>query len=97
MRFWEVRFYKPGEKEEFFVGVDPIDGSVVKLERVLADEAAGENLPRDEAFNEARGFLIEQGYRPSKFRMVENSMKRRLNRVDYDGGEVLIAAVSASF
>ncbi|KXB00994.1 hypothetical protein AKJ41_03140 [candidate division MSBL1 archaeon SCGC-AAA259O05] len=84
VRFWEVRFYKPGEKEEFFVGVDPIDGSVVKLKHVLADEAAGENLPRDEAFNEARGFLIEQGYRPSEFRMVENSMRRRLNRVDYE-------------
>lgn len=83
VRFWETRFYKPKEKEEFRVGVDPVTGNVVKLRHTLREEAPGENLSRDRAFNMARNFLTERGYDLSQSSLIENSVERETNRTDY--------------
>lgn len=83
VRFWETRFYKPKQKEEFRVGVDPITGSVISLNHVLAEEAPGENLSRGQAFDEVKSFLSGQGYELSKFNFIENSVERKKNRTDY--------------
>lgn len=84
IRYWEVRFYKPKEKEEFKVGIDPIDGEIVKFEHIVAEEASGENLPRRQAFEKAKTFLTEQGFDLSKYKLVENTVNERLNRTDHE-------------
>lgn len=83
VRFWETRFYKPKEKEEFRGGVDPVTGNIVKLRHTLKEEAPGENLSRSQAFDMTRNFLIERGYDLSQFTLIENSVERETNRTDY--------------
>lgn len=83
IRYWEVRFYKPKEKEEFIIGVNPITGDVIKFKHTLAEEAPGENLSRDNAFSMVKTFLTDHGSELSGFKLFENSVIKRSNRTDY--------------
>jgi N-acetylglutamate synthase-like GNAT family acetyltransferase len=56
--FWEVRWFRPLQKEEFNLTLMP-DGTVVAMSHVLLEDAPGLDLSQDEARTLAETYLID--------------------------------------
>jgi len=54
--YWDARFFKPLQKEEFRVGVDPA-GRIVGYEHTLEEAAPGAHLERTQALAQSESFL----------------------------------------
>lgn len=54
--YWDVRFFRPQQEEEFRVRVNPA-GKVVGYEHKIEEARAAKSLSREEAFKEAQQFL----------------------------------------
>jgi hypothetical protein len=79
---WKTRWFKPGEKEEWRVGVG-VDGRVERFEHVIAEAAAGADLQQDSAQALAEQFLTQRGWNLADFDRVESSSERRDKRTDH--------------
>ncbi len=83
--FWDVRFFKPLQKEEFRVRVDPA-GRIVGFEHVLEEAAAGARLERGDALSRAQDFLRNTLHTPLDgytFLPEEANSTARPNRTDW--------------
>ena len=80
---WRVRFFRPLEKEEFHVYVDCGDGSVDSYTHLVEEEAAGADLPEEEARALAEAHLREFGIDPGEFELVESSSEKMKARRDH--------------
>ena len=56
--YWEARFFRPRQKEEFRVRVDP-KGRIVGYEHILEEAAPGARLSRADALSRAEQFLTQ--------------------------------------
>ena len=81
---WRVRFFRPLEKEEFRVYVDCGDGAVDSYTRLVEEEAAGADLPEEEARALAEAHLREFGIDPGEFELVESSSEKMKARRDHN-------------
>jgi len=54
--FWEARFFKPQQEEEFKVGVSPA-GQIVGFEHIIEKTRAGATVDRDTARSAAQNYL----------------------------------------
>ena len=80
---WKVRWYKPLEKEEIQVDLDP-GGRVVGFRHLVLESKAGDSLDQDQARSLAEEFLLEkQGVDLAGFERVEHSSQQRSDRVDH--------------
>lgn len=80
---WKVRFFRPPEKEELIVWLDP-SGKVVGFEHVLEEEAPGARLEKPQARSLAEVFLHTQlGLALDDYTLVEDAIEERPNRLDY--------------
>jgi membrane protease YdiL (CAAX protease family) len=61
--YWDVRFFRPQQREEYRVHVSP-DGSVVFYDHIVEESRAGSHLDRDTALARATLFLREQLHLP---------------------------------
>lgn len=83
--YWDVRFFRPLQKEEFRVHVDPA-GRIVGFEHVLAEAAPGARLERADALSRARAFLRDTLRTPLEDYTLlpeETSSTARPNRTDW--------------
>ena len=83
--FWDVRFFKPLQKEEFRVRVDPA-GRIVGFGHVLDEAAAGARLARGEALARAQTFLTDTLHTPLEsytYLPEEANSTTRPNRTDW--------------
>lgn len=83
--FWDVRFFKPLQKEEFRVRVDPA-GRIVGFEHILDEAAAGARLERADALAHAQTFLRDTLHTPLEsytFLPEEANSTARPNRTDW--------------
>jgi membrane protease YdiL (CAAX protease family) len=80
---WEVRYFRPLEKEEHRVFVDAEGSGVFSYRHVLDENAPGAALSPEEARARAAAFLERSGYRPSDFELRESEVNRRKARTDY--------------
>ncbi len=84
--YWEARFFRPEQKEEFRVDVSP-SGRLVGFEHVVEESRAGARLDRDAALSIAQNFLLAQG--PARFSQFDylpeeaNSTEPNPNRRDW--------------
>ncbi|HEX5412711.1 MAG TPA: CPBP family intramembrane glutamic endopeptidase [Terriglobia bacterium] len=83
MVLWEVRFFKPMQKEEYRVFVDPGDNRVFGDRHVLDENAPGATPSPDAARALAENFLRQQGYQLSDFELQNSDSKKREAREDY--------------
>jgi membrane protease YdiL (CAAX protease family) len=56
--YWQVRFFRPGQKEEIRARVDP-KGGIVGYEHILEEAAPGARLERAAAMDRAQQFLTQ--------------------------------------
>ena len=82
---WDIRFFRPQQKEEFSTQVSP-EGQIVGYEHIIEEARKGEHLERDAARTVAEQFLHDQ-YRPDltgyDFLPEEANSSERPNRRDW--------------
>ncbi len=83
LELWEVRFFKPMQKEEYRVFVDPSDNRVFGERHILDESAPGATLSPDEARSLAEDFLQGKNYQLSNFELQNTDSKKRKAREDY--------------
>jgi membrane protease YdiL (CAAX protease family) len=80
---WGVRLFKPLQKEEFRVYLDPHDLSLVSFTHSIDEEAAGATISQDSARTLAAAFALQQGVDVSKMNLKEAQEEKRKNRTDH--------------
>ncbi|MFH1569535.1 MAG: hypothetical protein ABIL09_16180 [Gemmatimonadota bacterium] len=80
---WRVRFYRPLQKEEYQVYVDPADGSVYTTVHLVPEDAAGADLSEAEARSVAEEQLRGRGLDPAGFQLEEYSSEKLKARRDH--------------
>jgi membrane protease YdiL (CAAX protease family) len=80
---WQVRYFRPLEKEEHLVFVDPVEGKLFSYRHILDENAPGASLSPEEARTRAAEFLERQGYRLEQFDLQDSRMEKRKARTDY--------------
>ncbi|NWG12337.1 MAG: CPBP family intramembrane metalloprotease [Acidobacteria bacterium] len=81
---WSVRFFKPLQKEEFRVDVDPGNGRVVAFQHLLPEEAPGADLPEAQAQQIAQRFLEDGKLDLGQFELKETKSEKPKARRDTD-------------
>ncbi len=79
---WHVRWFRPGQKEEWRVAVG-VEGRVEAFQHVIPEAAPGADLSQDSAQVLAEHFLTGLGWRLADYDRVEASSQRRDKRTDH--------------
>lgn len=79
---WHVRWFRPGQKEEWRVAVG-VEGRVEAFQHVLPEATPGADLSQDSAQALAERFLTGLGWKLADFDRVEASSQRRDKRTDH--------------
>jgi CAAX prenyl protease-like protein len=83
--YWDVRFFRPKQEEEFLVRISPA-GKVVGYDRKIEEARAATSLSRDEAQAEAGKFAetkLGTDLNQWDFLPAEANLQARPNRVDW--------------
>ncbi len=83
LAIWEVRYFRPLEKDEHHVFLDPSNGKVFGYRRLLDDNAPGASLSPEQAQTLAAKYVEEQGYGLSDFDLQSSEAEKRKAREDY--------------
>ena len=82
--FWQVRYFRDGDAEEFSIKLGP-DGAFLALNHKLAEDAAGATVSKEEAIAKAEKYLTEvKKLDLSKWTMVEADSDKRIHRTDHE-------------
>jgi membrane protease YdiL (CAAX protease family) len=83
--YWEVRFFRPGQKEEVRLRIDP-SGRVVGYDHIVEESAPGARLDRTDALSRAEQFLtqtLHADLASYAFLPEEANSTARPNRMDW--------------
>jgi membrane protease YdiL (CAAX protease family) len=83
LALWHVRYFRPLQKEEHLVFVDPGSGQVFGYRHLLAEDAPGAALSPDQARELAAQAVREHGYRLEDFELQNSEANKRQAREDY--------------
>jgi hypothetical protein len=83
LALFEVRYFRPLEKEEHHVFLDPTTGQVFAYRRLLDDNAPGASLSSEQAQTLASKYVEERGYHLSDFDLQTSEAEKRKAREDY--------------
>ena len=83
LALWDVRYYRPLQKEEYMVFVDPVSGEVFGFRHGLEEDAPGASLTPDQARALAEQQVRERGYRLEEFDLQSSDAVKRKAREDY--------------
>jgi len=82
--FWQVRYFRDGDAEEFSIKLGP-DGGFLALNHKLSEDAAGATLSKEEAIAKAEKYLTEvKKIDLSRWTMVEADSDKRIHRTDHE-------------
>jgi len=80
---WTVRFFKPLEREEMQVSVDPETGRVFEFNHVLPEDRPGADLPAESARGIAAAFLASRGFDLQRLDLKETKSEKKKARTDH--------------
>jgi membrane protease YdiL (CAAX protease family) len=83
LELWKVRYFRPLQKEEFMVFVDPTSGEVFGFNHTLDENAPGASLTPEQAKTLAIQAIEQHGYRISDFELQNSTAEKRKAREDY--------------
>ncbi len=81
---WSTRYFKPLEKEEYRVKVNPMTGEVIEVGHELPEEQAGSDLAPDSAKAIAASVLKGMGIDTAGYVLKESDSEKKKARRDYD-------------
>jgi membrane protease YdiL (CAAX protease family) len=83
--YWDVRFFRPQQLEEFVVGVSP-GGEIVGYDHKIEEARAAKSLDREQALTVAESFAgakLGENLSQWDFLQAETNSETRPNRVDW--------------
>ncbi|MFN7992500.1 MAG: type II CAAX endopeptidase family protein [Bryobacteraceae bacterium] len=80
---WTVRFFRPLQREEMQVSVDPEKGRVVDFNHPLREDQPGADIDPAAARRIASDFLAGRGLDPAKFDLKESTSEKKKARRDH--------------
>lgn len=80
---WEVRFFKPLQKEEYRVFVDVVSGKVFDCQHLLDEAAPGASLTPEQALALGQQTVAAHGYSLADFVLQDTEAQKRKAREDY--------------
>ncbi len=80
---WRIRFFLPGQQEEFSVSLDPRSAAGLGFQRTLPDDAPGASLEKPEALALAASFLKARGLDPAAGELKEQTQEDKKARRDH--------------
>jgi membrane protease YdiL (CAAX protease family) len=80
---WEVRYFRPLQKEEYLVFVDAQTGKVFDYQHEVDEDSPGASLASEDARKLAEQAIEERGYTPTDFKLVDSTSNKRKEREDY--------------
>src|SRR5579863_1181949 len=80
---WEVRYFRPLEKEEHLVFVDATSSQVFAYKHPLDENAPGATVSTDAARALAERALVDNGYSLASFDLQDSETQKRKARQDY--------------
>lgn len=81
--FWQYRWFKPGQKEEYKVQIKT-SGKLHKFEHIIPDSTHSDSLSRDVAYEKAQFYITGTlGFDPGDWELMEETGTDRPNRHDY--------------
>ena len=80
---WEVRRFIPGNRDQWYVQIDPSTGEVFHFQHLLPEEASGDSIPVDSARTLAEANLSGQGIDLDRYIQKVTHTNKRPNRMDY--------------
>jgi membrane protease YdiL (CAAX protease family) len=83
LTLWAVRFYRPLQKEEYLVYVDPVSGEIFGYRHGLEEDAPGASLAPEQARALAEQAVRDHGYRLEDFDLQSSDATKRKAREDY--------------
>jgi len=83
LAIFDVRYFRPLEKEEHHVFLDPTTGQVFGYRSLLDDNAPGASLSPEQAQTIAAAYVEQQGYHLSDFDLQSSEAVKRKAREDY--------------
>ena len=83
LQLWKVRYFRPLQKEEYLVYVDPTSGKIFGFQHELDENAPGASLTPDQAQALAAQAVEQNGYRLSDFELQNTVAQKRKAREDY--------------
>ncbi len=83
LELWAVRYFRPLQKEEYLVFVDPVSGEVFGYRHPLDEDAPGASLSPEQARELAAQAVREHGYRLEDFELQNSEANKRKAREDY--------------
>jgi hypothetical protein len=81
--YWVVRFFKPGQKEEYRIDLSCRDGRVLYYRRVIDESVPRPETSPEEARRVAERALKQQGLDLARYELKDTTVQRRSRRVDY--------------
>jgi membrane protease YdiL (CAAX protease family) len=83
MLLWQVRYFRPLQKEEYRVFIDAGQGGVFGLQHLLDENAPGASLTLDQARELGEKAVEEHGYKLNNFDLEDQEALKRKARMDY--------------
>ncbi|MGH9470548.1 MAG: hypothetical protein ACRD1N_09420, partial [Terriglobia bacterium] len=80
---WEVRFFRPLQKEERLVFLGVSDGKVFAWQHIIDENAPGASLSPAQAIALGESAVTDHGYHLSEFVLQESQAEKRKAREDY--------------
>jgi membrane protease YdiL (CAAX protease family) len=81
---WQVRYFRPGDVEEYSIKLGP-DGGFLAFNHNVAEDAAGASLSKEEAQAKAAQYLTEvKKLDLSRWTLVEADSDKRQHRTDHE-------------
>jgi len=83
VQFWATRYFKPLEREEVNVAVQPETGKVTGFQHAVAEDAPGADLAPNAARQTAERYAASQGWDLGAMDLKENGSDKKKARRDY--------------
>jgi Type II CAAX prenyl endopeptidase Rce1-like len=83
LALWHVRYFRPLQKEEYLVFVDPVSETVFGYRHVLDEDAPGASLTSEQARELGAEAMRQHGYQVEDFDLQDSQAKERKAREDY--------------
>lgn len=80
---WSVRYFRPLQKEEYFIYIDAQTGKVFDVRHLLDENAPGASLSPDQAKALGEKALGDVGYQASEFDLQSSTADKKKAREDY--------------
>jgi membrane protease YdiL (CAAX protease family) len=80
---WTVRYYKPLDKEEIRVSLDPSSGRVIEFQHELPEDGPGADIPPEAARDIATRYIASRGMDLAKLELKETTSEKRKARRDH--------------